>query len=65
MKKSWKIEVFSFRKTGGFRKQGVSANRGCAKIEGIAGRYFENRGVMSHIWMSHVSHMNESCHTYE
>jgi len=22
-------------------------------------------GVMSHIWMSHVIHMNESCHTYE
>jgi len=21
--------------------------------------------VMSHIWMSHVTHMNESCHTYE
>ena len=20
---------------------------------------------MSHIWMSHVTHMNESCHTYE
>ena len=20
--------------------------------------------VMSHIWMSHVTHMNESCHTY-
>jgi len=22
-------------------------------------------GVMSHIWMSHVTHMNESCHTHE
>ena len=22
-------------------------------------------GVMSHMWMSHVTHMNESCHTYE
>jgi len=21
--------------------------------------------VMSHVWMSHVTHMNESCHTYE
>jgi len=21
--------------------------------------------VMSHIWMSHVTHMNEPCHTYE
>jgi len=21
--------------------------------------------VMSHVWMSHVAHMNESCHTYE
>ena len=21
--------------------------------------------VMSHIWMSHVTHMNESCHTYD
>ena len=21
--------------------------------------------VMSHIWMSHVTHLNESCHTYE
>ena len=21
--------------------------------------------VMSHMWMSHVTHMNESCHTYE
>ena len=21
--------------------------------------------VMAHIWMSHVTHMNESCHTYE
>jgi len=21
--------------------------------------------VMSHIWMSHVTHMNDSCHTYE
>jgi len=22
-------------------------------------------GVMSHIWMSHVTHIHESCHTYE
>jgi len=21
--------------------------------------------VMSHTWMSHVTHINESCHTYE
>ena len=24
-----------------------------------------NKRVMSHIWMSHVTHMNASCHTYE
>ena len=23
-----------------------------------------NAGVMSHTWLSHVTHMNESCHTY-
>jgi len=26
---------------------------------------FELVWVMSHIWMSHVTHMNESCYTYE
>ena len=25
----------------------------------------EYKWVMSHIWMSHVTHMNESCHTHE
>ena len=25
----------------------------------------KSQWVMSHIWMSHVTHMNESCHTYE
>jgi len=27
--------------------------------------YYTYEWVVSHIWMSHVTHMNESCHTYE
>jgi len=27
--------------------------------------YFTHAYIMSHIWMSHVTIMNESCHTYE
>jgi len=51
---------FVYRCTSGL----LYTNEPCAITRTNESRHIYER-VMSHIWMSHASHMNESCHTHE